>query len=99
MSYHSERRSYPNLHIEVIVLSENIKVAKTLDTKKMFCPMPIVKLSTAIKEIGVNDVLELLATDPGTLADVPNWVLSTGHELVKQSMDGNILKFYIKKKR
>ncbi len=81
------------------MLSENIKVAKTLDTKNMFCPMPIVKLSIAMKEIEVNDVLELLATDPGTLADVPNWALSTGNEIVKQSMDGNILKFYIKKKK
>ena len=79
-------------------MAEEIKVTKTLDTRNMYCPLPVVKLSGAIKGIAVNEIVEVLATDPGTLADLPNWARSTGNEIVKQSAEGNVLKFYIKRR-
>ncbi len=42
-----------------------IKVAKIVDASNLYCPVPIVKLSSAMKEIAVNDILEINATDPG----------------------------------
>ncbi|MBI4732861.1 MAG: sulfurtransferase TusA family protein [Chloroflexi bacterium] len=54
----------------------------TLDLKGLLCPMPIVKMAKAIKEIEVGQTLEAVATDPGVMADVPAWCRSTGHELV-----------------
>ena len=55
---------------------------KSIDLKGLLCPMPIVKMSKAIKEINVGETLEAFATDPGVMADVPAWCRSTGNELV-----------------
>jgi tRNA 2-thiouridine synthesizing protein A len=54
----------------------------TLDLKGLLCPMPIVKMSKAIKEVEIGQTLDAVATDPGVMADVPAWCRSTGNELV-----------------
>jgi len=58
------------------------KADKVLDLKGLLCPMPVVKMAKAIKEIGVGQTIEAFATDPGVIADIPAWARSTGHELV-----------------
>jgi TusA-related sulfurtransferase len=55
---------------------------KTLDTKGDLCPVPVVKTSKAIKELGVGQVLEVLATDPGAKPDLAAWSRMTGHTLL-----------------
>ncbi len=35
-----------------------------------------------LKEMEVGDVLELLSSDKGSAADVPEWVNKVGHEMV-----------------
>ena len=53
-----------------------------LDLKGLLCPIPIVKMAKAIKEVEMGQTMEAIATDPGVMADVPAWCRSTGHELV-----------------
>jgi tRNA 2-thiouridine synthesizing protein A len=55
---------------------------KTLDLKGLLCPMPVIKLAKAIKEIEVGQTIEAYATDPGVMADIPAWCRTTGNELV-----------------
>ena len=40
--------------------------AQVLDCKGLQCPMPVIKTAQAIKNIEPGQVLELLATDPGS---------------------------------
>jgi tRNA 2-thiouridine synthesizing protein A len=75
-----------------------IGAAKRLDTRGLLCPMPIVKLAGAIKEIKVGEVIEVLATDPGALADIPAWARKTGNEVVAQSAEKEILTFYVRRR-
>lgn len=70
---------------------------KTLDAKGLKCPMPVVKTSKEIKGIAVGGVLEVLATDPGSMADITAWAKSTGNELLKAHKDDGIFKFYIRR--
>jgi tRNA 2-thiouridine synthesizing protein A len=79
-------------------MSEEIKADKTVDYKGLFCPMPIVKVSRAIKEIEVGQVLEMLADDPGSKADMQAWAKSTGHELVGMVEESGMFKFYVRRK-
>jgi len=79
-------------------VSTDVKAHKTVDYKGLFCPMPIVKVSRAIKEIEVGQVLEMLADDPGSKADMQAWVKSTGHELVSMVEEGKVFKFYVRRK-
>ena len=69
----------------------------TLDAKGLKCPMPVVKTSKEIKAIDVGGVLEVLATDPGSMADITAWAKSTGNELLEAKKDGDVFKFYIRR--
>ncbi|MFJ6413977.1 sulfurtransferase TusA family protein [Terribacillus sp. AE2B 122] len=70
---------------------------KVLDAKGLACPMPIVKTKKAINELNVGDVLEVHATDKGAKADLSAWAKSGGHELLKDTEEDGVLKFWIKK--
>ncbi len=65
-----------------MTLADDTSVALTLDLKGLLCPLPVVKLSKAIKEVDVGQIVEATATDPGVLADIPAWCKSTGNELI-----------------
>lgn len=47
--------------------------SKTLDVRGAKCPVPIVKAKKMIDTMQVGEVLEVLATDPGSLADFQGW--------------------------
>jgi TusA-related sulfurtransferase len=55
---------------------------KTIDARNTFCPGPLMELITYMKQANVGDTLELLSTDEGSAADVPEWVRKVGHEFV-----------------
>lgn len=55
---------------------------KTLDTKGMLCPKPVIETSKAIKQVEVGQVLEVLATDPASKPDLEAWAKMTRHQLL-----------------
>jgi TusA-related sulfurtransferase len=69
----------------------------TLDAKGLKCPMPVVKTSKQIKIVEIGGILEVLATDPGSMADITAWAKSTGNELLKAEKDDGVFKFYIRR--
>jgi len=84
-----------------MTVTEN-EPAKTLDTKGLLCPVPVIKTSQAIKELQVGQVLEVLATDPGSKPDLTAWAKMTGNELLMTSEEqGNpkVYRFLIRRAR
>jgi tRNA 2-thiouridine synthesizing protein A len=78
-------------------MPQDIKSDVKLNLEGLLCPIPIVKVSQAIKSMNVGDVLEATATDPGVLADIPAWTKSTGNELISIEKDGKLIRFHIKR--
>lgn len=76
----------------------SMQIVKTLDLKGLSCPLPIVKTAQGIKEVGSGELIEALATDPGSVADFSAWCKSTGNELVEQGEEGGVFRFVIRKK-
>lgn len=76
----------------------SMQIARTLDLKGLSCPLPIVKTAQAAKELESGDLVEALATDPGSVADFNAWCKSTGNELVEQSESEGVFRFVIRKK-
>ena len=74
-----------------------MKSDKVLDAKGLACPMPVVKTKKAIKELDAGDVLEIHATDKGSKADLSAWAKSGGHELLQDTEEKGVLKFWIRK--
>jgi tRNA 2-thiouridine synthesizing protein A len=78
-------------------MAQAAAVDRTLDCKGMLCPMPIVKLAKAIKELAPGQVLLLEATDPGSIPDVVAWATSTGNPLLSHDKVGPVMRFWIQK--
>jgi len=68
-----------------------------LDCMGLYCPMPIVKTAEKIKELKLEEVLEVVADDKGIKLDMPAWCEATGHELVGMEEEGGEIRVYVKK--
>lgn len=68
---------------------------KTLDTKGLACPLPILKTKKALSELPKGARLEVLATDPGSVPDFTAFCESTGNPLIEQSENGGVYRFVI----
>ena len=69
-----------------------------VDARGLACPMPIVKTAQAVKTLASGQILEVLATDPGSLKDFAAWSKTTGNEIVEQSADGGVFRFVLRRK-
>jgi TusA-related sulfurtransferase len=57
----------------------------TLDVQGAKCPMPLVKSRKALGELTVGQVLKVIATDRGSVADFQGWAKAAKNvELVAQ---------------
>jgi tRNA 2-thiouridine synthesizing protein A len=74
------------------------QITRTLDLKGLSCPLPIVKTAQAIRELHSGDLIEALATDPGSVPDFKAWSTTTGNELVEHSEADDVFRFVIRKK-
>ena len=77
---------------------ETVEIPQIVDAKGLACPMPIVRTAQAMKVVGSGAMVEVLATDPGSVKDFVAWCRSTGNELVDQSTDGAVFRFVIRRK-
>jgi len=73
-------------------------VAHELDFRGLSCPLPIVKTAQAVKTMGSGELVEVLATDPGSVPDFDAWCRSTGNALVATSQDDGVYRFVIRKR-
>ena len=79
-------------------MSSQIDTTETLDVKGLSCPMPIVKTKQAIDGLEEGAVLEVVATDSGSMSDIEGWAAGTdGVELVEQIEDGDVYRHYVRK--
>ena len=69
-----------------------------LDARGLKCPMPIVKTAQQIKTLAPGQLLEVLATDPGAVADFNAWSRSTGNELIEQTVAEGVFRFVLRRK-
>ena len=67
-----------------------------LDTSGLNCPLPILKTKKALKSMAAGETLQLLATDPGSVADIAAFCKQTGNDLVESAEEGGTYRFLIK---
>jgi len=70
---------------------------QVLDAKGLNCPLPILKAKKALKSLEGGNTLEVLSTDPGSVADFAAFCRTTGHELVEQNEEGGVWTYLIRK--
>ena len=62
----------------------DISISHHLDTQGLICPEPVMMLHRVIRKADSGEVIEILATDPATTRDIPNFCRHLGHELLTQ---------------
>ncbi len=75
---------------------------KEIDATGLNCPMPVLRLQKALRDLESGTRIILLASDPMAAIDVPHFLNENGHKLMTQSEadgpgDMQILKFEIEK--
>ena len=73
------------------------QVVSILDCRGLVCPLPVIKLSKTMKEIPVNAVIEMLATDPGSVPDLAAFEKRTGHRVLERSESNGVFRFLVQR--
>lgn len=68
-----------------------------LDVKGLKCPLPVLRARKALKPLEAGDLLEVQATDPGSVQDFASFCETTGHELVASEAADGVFVFRIRK--
>lgn len=75
----------------------NDTIDKSLDASGLLCPEPVMMLHKVMREAATGHVVEVIATDPSTLRDIPKFCLFLGHDLIEQKETEQQYFFYIRK--
>jgi tRNA 2-thiouridine synthesizing protein A len=68
-----------------------------LDAKGLNCPLPILQARKALRLVPAGGTLEILSTDPGSVADFQAFCRITGNELLEQGEEDGVYRFVMKK--
>ena len=68
-----------------------------LDTKGLNCPLPILRVKKAIKDVPNGGTLQVLATDPGAVKDFEAFCRATGNQLIDWREEAGVFTFNIKR--
>jgi len=74
-----------------------MKTDATLDCTGLYCPMPIIETTDKMRELGIGQVLEIVADDKGIKTDMPAWCESTGNEFLGIEEEDGEYKVYVRK--
>ena len=72
-------------------------MSATLDARGMNCPLPIIKARKALDGMAAGSTLEVLATDPGSVADFAAFCRMTGHQLLESTSQDGVYRYLLRK--
>ena len=68
-----------------------------IDLSGLRCPMPLLKAKLALNSMDSNQVLKVVATDPGSEKDFQLFVNQTDHQILDFQKDDSAYFYWIKK--
>ena len=75
----------------------DVKEDRLLDARGLLCPMPVVRTAKEMKAMAGGQVLKVLATDRGAIADFPAWAEDTGNPLLDWHEEDGVLAFWFRR--
>lgn len=66
-----------------------------LDVRGLTCPLPILRTRKAMGQLQAGQVLEVVASDPGSVKDMESFCKQTGYALLDSSAGGGSFTFLI----
>lgn len=78
-------------------MTPTMHVDRFVDARGQMCPMPVLSLAKAFRELQPGQVLSISATDQGARKDIPAWAEKTGNRLLDMTEEQGVLTFYLQK--
>ena len=73
------------------------EATKKLDVRGENCPQPILRTRATLKEMESGEVLQVIATDPGSVRDIESFCNQTGNTLLPSAEITGEYNFLIRK--
>jgi len=70
---------------------------KVVDARGTSCPGPILAAKKGMPDVKVGQIMEVLATDSGTLKDLPAWSKKMGHEFLGYVDEPGYMKLFVRR--
>lgn len=70
---------------------------KELDARGLGCPLPIIKTKKSLNDMTSGQILRVIATDPGSVADMQAFTEQTRNPLLSSEVQNKDYIFFIKK--
>ena len=74
-----------------------MEASKSLDTRGLNCPLPILRTKKTLNTMQSGDTLRVVATDPGAVKDFASFCSQTGNALLTSQQAGEEYEFLIRK--
>lgn len=68
-----------------------------LDACGLNCPLPVLRTKKTLDKMASGEVLQVIATDPGSVEDMAALVRQTGHEMLESRQESDKFYFLVKK--
>ncbi len=68
-----------------------------VDTRGFFCPVPVIKVSDALRRIDAGRLVEIISDDPAIEFDLPAWCRSNGHTIRRSERQGDVFRYIVEK--
>ncbi|MGO4498632.1 sulfurtransferase TusA family protein [Paenibacillus sp. 2RAB27] len=74
-----------------------LQVNRVIECEGLACPLPVVRTKKAMDEMNAGEVLEIRATDKGSVADLKSWSSRTGHQYLGIKEENGVFHHFIRK--
>ncbi len=73
------------------------EAAEVLDCSGLLCPLPVYLTSKALARLRPGDLLRVVCTDPGSVADFPAFAAQGTHELLRAKASDGVHTFLLRR--
>jgi tRNA 2-thiouridine synthesizing protein A len=74
-----------------------LQVDLEVDARGLNCPLPILRAKKGINTLNTGQVLQIIATDPGSVKDLEAFCKQTGNQMLESSQQNGEYHFKLRK--
>lgn len=78
-------------------MTDSVKVDEVVDARNLMCPMPVLAATKAMRRLEPGQVIKVMATDKGSLSDMPAWADDNGYAMLSMGTEDGVLVYYVRK--
>jgi len=75
--------------------STSAPITKTLDMTGFSCPIPVIKMEAALRQMSAGQVLEIIADDPVAIIDIPHFCAEGDFSVIRTPNRGDACVFLV----